>query len=590
MRVADFIFKFIADLGVKDVFMLSGGGAMFLNDALGSEKRLRYICTHHEQGAAIAAEGYSRVTGGLAVVSVTTGPGGTNSLTGVIGEWLDSLPVLYISGQVKFATTIASAPELPLRQLGDQEINIVDIVKPVTKYAVMVTQPDKIRYELEKAVWLATHGRPGPVWLDIPINVQSQDINPDELTGYVPTTDQTPSFEIGKVISALMQSQKPLIVAGHGIRLAGAIKDFKKLVEKWQIPVVGTLNGFDLLPSDSPYNIGRIGTIGTRAANIALQNADFVLCIGTRNNIRQISYNWENFAKRANSLIIVDIDPAELAKQTLKPTSAIHADAKDFIRACLNDNQPIPDFTSWLKWNQERCSRYPTVLNEYRNLKSGIQPYLFMEKLTQALPDNAIIACTNATPSLALFQAGIVKNSQRMFVNSGCAAMGFGLPASLGSAVAANGRPVICLEGDGSLMMNLQELQTIKFHNLPIKLFLFSNNEYSSIRQTQDNFFEGRKTGCTPESGVTFPDWDKLAAAFGWKYFNLSKESDITDHLEEILALNEPVFCELKLVPGYTFSPKLSSRKLPDGTLVSSSLEDMYPFLPEEEMKGNIYV
>jgi len=594
MNTADFIFSYLAEIGISDVFMVSGGGAMFLNDALGRQPGIRYICTHHEQGAAIAAEGYSRTGGKLAVVSVTTGPGGTNSLTGVIGEWLDSIPVLFISGQVKFSTSIASCPELGLRQLGDQEINIIDIVNPVTKYAMMVTDPLRIKYELQKAIHLATSGRFGPVWLDIPVNVQSAEINPDHLPSFLPPAVSGQGVDdvmMNELHERLMLSRSPVIVAGHGIRLSGAISDFQTLVNKLKIPILGTLNGFDLLPSDAPYLIGRVGSIGTRAANIALQNADFILCIGTRNNIRQISYNWENFGKRAQCIAVVDIDPAELGKKTLRVTHAICSDAGDFIRCLLGHIKEVPDFSSWLQWNQFRRDKYGTVLDEYRNISHGVQPYFFAEKLTQTLPETAVVVCTNATPSLALFQAGIVKKEQRMFANSGCAAMGYGLPAALGAAVAVDGRrPVVCLEGDGSLMMNLQELQTVKHYKLPIKLFLFNNREYASIRQTQNNFFAGRKTGCTFDSGVSFPAWDKIAAAFGWKYIRIENHTQMDAALHEVLHADEAVFCDLVLVENYLFLPKLTSRKLDDGTLVSASLEDMFPFLSENEQKANVYV
>ena len=595
MRTADYVFRYLADFGVREVFMLSGGGAMFLNDALGSEKRIRPVCTHHEQGAAIAAEGYARTTGSLAVVSVTTGPGGTNTLTGVLGEWLDSQPVLYISGQVKFPTTVASCPELPLRQLGDQEINIVDIVRPVTKYAKMVTDPAMIRYELEKAIGIALSGRKGPVWLDIPINVQSAEINPDDLPAYEEAPESVPAITadaVDAVMASLRKAAAPVIVAGQGIRLGGGVEPFRRLVERWKIPVLGTFNGFDLLPDCSPYSIGRAGTIGTRAGNLALQNADWVLCIGTRNNIRQISYNYENFARRAKELIVVDIDGADLRKKTVRPTLPVHGDAREFLEKMLatSERVALPDWSGWLEWNRRRKERYPVVLPEYRDAAPGLNPYFFMEVLTACLPENAVVSCTNATPSLALFQAGTVKENQRMFANSGCAAMGFGLPAALGAAAAVRGeRPVICLEGDGSLMMNLQELQTIRHHNFPVKLFLFDNNEYCSIRQTQDSFFEGRHTGCDNGSGVTFPDWRGIAAAFGWNYCRIDSAANLAGEVERILAEPGPVFCDVVLTPGYRFAPKLSSRRLPDGSIVSPSLEDMFPFLPPEEMKENIY-
>ena len=592
MRVADYIFSFLADYGVEDVFMLSGGGAMFLNDALGQEKRLRIICNHHEQGASIAAEGSSRVNGKLSVVSVTTGPGGTNALTGVIGEWLDSQPVLFISGQVKFPTTIASVPDLGLRQLGDQEINIIDIVKPITKYAAMVRDPLQIKAELKKAISLATTGRKGPVWLDIPINVQSAEINPQELPDIaIDSPEFRPDHnQVTKVCEILQSSRSPVIVAGHGIRLSSAINDFLTLVSKLKIPVLGTFNGFDILPSDSPFMVGRIGTIGNRAGNIALQNSDCVICIGTRNNIRQVSYNFENFAKKAKHLICVDIDSAELNKPTVSPTLKINADAGIFIK-CLLDVLPedLPDWQQWLEWCNSLQFKFPVVTEDYKHTSSGIQPYLFTHKLTEMLPKNAIVACTNATPSICLFQAGIVKSGQRMFANSGCAAMGYGLPAALGAAVAGKGRPVICLEGDGSLMMNLQELQTVKHNDLPVKLFLYNNDEYTSIRQTHDNFFKGRRTGCDKNSGVDFPDWQLIAAAFGWKYYIIDSLLSAENLLPEILSSEAPVFCNVKLSFGYIFSPKLSSKVLPDGKIVSPSLEDMYPFLSPEEMKATVY-
>ena len=595
MRVADYIFKTVADHGVKHVFLVTGGGAMFLNNGLFREKRLTPVCNHNEAGSGIAGEGYARVTEDLAVVSVTTGPGGTNALTGLIGAWLDSQPVLFLSGQVKFVTSRASCPDLPLRQLGDQEINIVDMVKPVTKYAAMVTDPGEIARELGRAIYTATHGRKGPVWLDIPINVQSAEIDPDTLEKFVPPaeTEEIPDG-LEEIVQSFREARAPVVIAGQGIRLAGAQRDFLRLAERMQIPVLATFEGFDMMPTDDPLMIGRIGTIGTRAGNIALQNADWVLCIGSRNNIRQISYNFENFAAKAKEFICVDIDRAELDKPTIRPTRKICADAGTFIRAltrALGTPEELPAHAEYLAWCQERTRCYPVVRPEWRDREDGVNPYVFTELLTGLLPEGCIVACTNATPSLALFQAGIVKRGQRMICNSGCAAMGFGLPAALGAAAAAQGtgRPVICLEGDGSLMMNIQELQTVAAHQLPIKLFLYDNNEYCSIRQTHDNFFHER-IGCDPASGVTFPDWAKVADAFGWEYRKIDSEKTAERLIPEILAAPGPVFCDVRLTPGYTFAPKLSSRKLPDGTLVSPSLEDMFPFLSREEMLDNIYL
>ena len=598
MRVADYIFKFLAERGARHAFLVTGGGAMFLNNGLLHEKRITPICCHNEQGAAIAAEGYARVTGELSIVSVTTGPGGTNALTGVIGEWLDSQPVLYISGQVKLSTSLYSEQGNPLRQLGDQEINIVDIVRPVTKYAVMLTEPVQVRYELEKAVYLAEHGRKGPVWIDVPINIQSAEIEPERLQKFVPAKEYGSSeidddiFEY--IVASLVKAKSPVIIAGQGIRLAGAQDIFLEMADCLGIPVLATFEGFDLMPSGDEKMVGRIGTIGTRAGNIALQNADWILCIGSRNNIRQVSYNYENFASNAKNFICVDIDQAELDKHTIKPTMKVHCDAKVFImgmRCHLPANYQRPQtHVDWLNWCRVRKDRYPVVLDEYKHVENGINPYVFAEMLTSALSEDAIVMCTNATPSLALFQAGIVKAGQRMVCNSGCAAMGYGMPASLGAACAASGtgRDVVCLEGDGSLMMNVQELQTIASNRLPVKLFLFDNNEYCSIRQTHDNFFHER-IGCDAYSGVTFPNWELVAAAFGWKYTVIDSIAAAEKLIPEILAENVPVFCDVKLVPDYVFAPKLSARRLEDGTLVSPSLEDMAPFLSREEMRDNVY-
>lgn len=595
MRVADYIFKTLADQGVQNIFMVSGGGAMFLNDALGSEKRIQYVCTHHEQAAAIAAEGNSRVSGRLGVVSVTTGPGGTNALTGVIGQWLDSIPALYLSGQVKFETTITSCPDLGLRQLGDQEINIIDIVRPVTKYVTMVVHPEEIRYELEKAIHLATSGRKGPVWLDIPLNVQSAEIDPLQLRGYSqqPIRPATPfDAQIAAWLGQLRDAQSPVIIAGHGIRQSNAFEQFMRLADVLRWPVLGTLGGFDLLPTDHPCSIGRIGTIGTRAGNIALQNADFVLCLGSRNNIRQTSYNWENFAKRAKTFIAVDIDAAEMQKKNVRPTHTITADLVDFLDALFPVVKDIhePEWPLWLAWCMDKKNAYSGVAPEWHSCTTGVHPYFFTEELTRLLPEQAVVSCANATPSITLFQVGIVKRGQRMFANSGCAAMGFGLPAAIGAAFEAGpNRMTVCLEGDGSLMMNVQELQTIKHYKLPVKLFLYNNKEYSSIRQTQDHFFNARHTGCDNSSGVTFPAWEKIAQAFDIPYFKIQSHNGMAKQIQAILETPGPVFCDVELTPGYTFSPKLSSRRLEDGSIVSPSLEDMFPFLSAHEMQHNIY-
>lgn len=591
IRVADYIFKYLADYGIEHVFLVVGGGAMHLNDALKKEKRIKYICTHHEQGAAIAAEGYARTKGKLAVASVTSGPGGTNALTGVIGQWLDSIPVLYLSGQVKFETTIASVPENHLRQLGNQEINIIDIVKPVTKYAKMITDPESIKAELDKAILIATTGRPGPVWLDIPLNVQGalideQNLNSQAINNVLPLLKDEDIFTI---VQELQKAKRPLIVAGHGIRISKAQKKFSELVDLLNIPVVTTYNGFDLISSKSDNFIGRIGTEGSRAGNFSLQNADLVIFLGTRNNIRQVSFNWASFARHAKK-IIVDIDETELHKKTVKGDLLVHSDVKVFLAKLL---EKIPagfkvDKT-WLEWCLARKQKYPVVLDEYKipNERS-VHPYHFIEELTYALDDNAVMVAGNGTACVVLFQAGIVKSGQRIFWNSGCAAMGYDLPASIGAAVAAN-RDVVCIAGDGSIQMNLQELQTVRHYNLPVKIFILNNQGYHSIKETQANFFKGDFIGINKESGVSFPDNSKLADLYGLKYYKIDSTAKMREVINSVLSCKEGVICEVVL-SDYIFAPKLSSEKKPDGRMVSKPLEDLSPLLDRDEFKTNMII
>lgn len=592
IRVADYVFKYLADYGVKHVFLVTGGGAMHLNDALKKEKRIKYVCAHHEQAAAIAAEGYARTSGNLAVVSVTSGPGGTNALTGVIGQWLDSVPVLYLSGQVKFETTIASCLDIHLRQLGDQEINIIDIVKPVTKYAKMVTDPKAIKAELEKAIHIATSGRPGPVWLDIPLNIQGALIKEDDLENGIVNNSSYMAEDktISAVIEELQKAKRPLFIAGHGIRISKAQKEFLELISLLDIPVVTTFNGFDLIASEADNFIGRIGTLGNRPGNFALQNADLVICLGTRNNIRQVSYNWPSFASRAKK-IIVDIDDAELRKKTVKGDILVHSDAKIFITDLL---EKLPkDFKVdkiWLEWCQARKKQYPVVLDEYKNpSEQSVHPYHFIEELTSALDDNAIMVAGNGTACVGLFQAGIVKSGQRIFWNSGCAAMGYDLPASIGAALASD-RDVICLAGDGSIQMNLQELQTVKHYNLPVKIFVLNNQGYHSIKMTQTSFFDGDLIGCNEDCGVSFPDNSKLAGLYGLKYFKIDSTARMKQAINDVLSNPGAALCEVVLNNDYVFSPKLSSKREPDGRIISNPLEDLSPLLPRDEFETNMRI
>lgn len=593
IKVSDYIVKRLVEYGVKDVFMISGGGAMHLNDSVGRNKSIRYICNHHEQASAIAAEGYSRVTGKLAVVIVTSGPGGTNTLTGVIGQWLDSVPVLYISGQVKRETTIASCPHIPLRQLGDQEINIIDIVRPITKFAEQISDPKDTRRLLEKAIHLAISGRPGPVWLDVPLDVQGALVDEEGLfTDNGSDTKPLPVDDIKqkamKAAELILKSKRPLFLAGHGIRIAGAAQSFFDLISMTAIPVVTSLNGCDLIAADNPCFVGRIGTIGSRAGNFALQNADLLISIGSRNNIRQIGYNWNDFANKAFK-IVVDIDQAELSKPTFKPDLAICTDAKAFINELnrqLNDTV-LPDWSEWGDWCVQRKNSYPTLPPEYSEAKTNVNPYVFIKSLSKAMPDKSVVVTGNGTACVCMFQAVELKQDQRIIWNSGCASMGYDLPAAIGACFGHHKSPVICLAGDGSIQMNIQELQTIRHHNLPIKLFVLNNDGYISIRQTQNNLFDGNYVACDAGHGVSFPELKKIAEAYGLPYTVIDHHSNMDYKITSVLAAHTPIVCEVILDRDYTFTPKAASRKNPDGSILSRPLDDMAPFLEPDELSKN---
>jgi acetolactate synthase-1/2/3 large subunit len=592
IKVSDYIAKRLKEVyNVKHIFMVSGGGAMHLNDSLG--KYIPYIANHHEQACSIAAEGYARVNQELAVVNITTGPGGLNCLNGVFGQWTDSVPVLYISGQVKYSTTIHSCPEIPLRQLGDQEVDIISVVKPLTKYAHIVIDPYEIKYHLDKAIHEATSGRFGPVWLDIPMNVQTTIIDETKLKKYN-YEDNKLSFsniisEIEQVKELLEKAKRPIVIAGHGITISRSKKAFLQLLEKLKIPVVTTMNGFDIVAENNEYFIGRIGTVANRAGNFALQNADLVLSIGSRNNIRQISYNWENFAKNAK-LITIDIDKAELDKPTLNPIIKINADCKDFIEKFYSKLDIVPNYNEWVNWCKNIKIKYPTLTEADRVGHNPIEPYYFIRELTKCFSDDEIIVGGNGTAFLVPFQVGIVKENQRYIWNSGNASMGYDLPAAIGACLANNNNGVICLAGDGSIMMNLQELQTIKHYNLPIKIFVLNNNGYISIQQTQKNFFPGNMVACSTNSGVSIPDFIKVGNSFGLKTVKIEKLKNLDKQIKDVLNYDGPVLCEVMLSSDYIFAPKLSARTLEDGTMISPSLEDMFPFLDREEYEENMLV
>lgn len=604
-RLADYVADFLVNHGVEDCFSVVGGGAMHLNDALGHKEGLKVTYNHHEQACAIAAEAYARLDNKIAAVCVTTGPGGTNALTGVVGGWLDSIPMFIISGQVRYDTTARYAMQytggMPLRAMGDQEYDIVKSVAPMTKYAVMIEDPKTIRYHLERAWHLATTGRPGPVWIDIPVNFQGGYIETDELEGYDPSEDDVllpPAVDdetIKTILEKIASAKRPVFHAGYGIRLSGAYDVFRTVAEKLNIPVVTYWNAVDLIEDDSSLYCGRAGNMGDRPGNWAIQNADLILAVGTRISIRQVGYNWKTWA-RAAEVIMVDIDQAELKKPTLHVEMPVWADAKDFLtkmNQLIGESSPVSTVGEWLatcnRWKKE----YPAVLpRQWEENGKTANVYAFIRYLSSRLPENSLTAVSNGACCVVGNQAYVIQKGSRMANNSAVASMGYGLPAAIGTCIGGGRRTTICLEGDGSIMMNLQELQTVLTNRLPIKIFLINNNGYHSIRITQNNLFkEHCKVGIGPESrDLSFPEFRKIAEAFGYPYYSASSNAEMKKVVNEVLALDGPVFCEIFTDTTQVWEPKSSTKRLPDGTLVSPPLEDLAPFLPREELERNMFI
>jgi len=594
IKVSDYVAKRLADWGVEHVFLVTGGGAMHLNDSLGNEPRIQYVCMHHEQAAAMAAEGYARIANAPGVLNVTTGPGGINALNGVFGAWTDSIPMVIISGQVKRETckTLTGCPDL--RQLGDQEVDIVSMVRGITKYAALIHDPKTIRYHLEKAYCLARHGRPGPCWIDIPVDVQGAQVNESDLPGFdqaeVSRSLSLPELDkiVRDILGRIRCAKRPVILAGTGIRLAHAVDEFEKVIRALQVPVT-TAWTHDLIASDDPLFCGRPGTIGERAGNFTVQNADLVLVLGSRLNIRQVSYNWGSFAPHAFK-IQVDVDPKELQKPLVTPDLGIVCDLKPFLTEMARQlsGAPIDETHSgWLAWCRERVRKYPVVQTKQRTDGPPLNPYYFIELLGGILRDDDVVVCGNATACIVPFQALRLRKGQRLFSNSGSASMGYDLPASIGAAFARNGGRVICLAGDGSLQMNVQELQTVVHHHLPVKIFVLNNNGYLSIRTTQKNFF-GRLVGESKASGVSFPDMVRVAQAYGIPAMRVDHRGQM-DVVSRALNAPGPYLFDVMLDSTQEFEPRIRSRKLEDGTILTPALDDMYPFLDEQEMASNRY-
>ena len=601
-RLADYVADFLASKGVTDVFSVVGGGAMHLNDALGHHESLKVTYNHHEQACAIAAEAYARLENKIAAVCVTTGPGGTNAITGVVGGWLDSIPMFVISGQVRYDTTARYAlqfTETPLRAMGDQEYDIVKSVEPMTKFAYMVEDPKKIRWALERGWHLATTGRPGPVWIDIPVNYQGGYIETDELEGYDPTEDDSllppPVGEdvIRTVLEKIKNAKRPVFHAGYGIRLSGGYEAFRSVADKLNIPVVTYWNAIDLIEDDHPLYTGRAGNMGDRPGNWAIQNADLVLAVGTRISIRQTGYNWKTWA-RAAEVIMVDIDKAELKKPTLHVEMPVWADAKDFLtKLDAAAGEKVHEGGRWLEACQNWKKNYPVVLpRQWEENGSTANVYAFVRYMSSRLPENTLTAVSNGACCVVGHQAHVIKKGTRFANNSAVASMGYGLPAAIGTCIGGGRRETICLEGDGSIMMNLQELQTILTNRLPIKIFLINNSGYHSIRITQTNLFSHHcKVGIGTESGdLSFPEFKKLAEAFGYPYYSASSNAEMKTVVDEVLAQEGPVFCEIFTDTKQVWEPKSSTKRLEDGTLVSPPLEDLAPFLPREELAELMFI
>lgn len=595
MKLSDYVANKVVELGVKHVFMVTGGGAMHLNHSFGTHKSLECVFNHHEQACAIGAEAYYRVNNALPLVNVTSGPGGTNAITGVYGAFVDSIGMVVISGQVKYETTVRSTG-LPLRQYGDQELDIEELVRPVTKYVAMVTDPESIRYHLEKAFYLAKSGRPGPCWLDIPLNVQGAQIDPDTLIGFDPKEIDEPWKKTNlisaakEIFSKIEDAKRPVVFVGSGVRLSGEHQSFLKLVEKLGIPVVTAWNAHDAIWNAHPNYVGRPGTIGDRAGNFVTQNADLLLILGSRLNIRQVSYNWQSFAREAFK-IWIDIDELEFKKPSVTPNLPIHADLKELLPVLAKSNYPGPTqaHKEWMTWSLERKEKFPIVINDYWK-NERVNPYCFMEKLFKQLPENQKVITGNGSACVVSFQTANLKKGQRLWTNSGCATMGYDLPGAVGVNKATGGESIVCLAGDGSIMMNLQELETIAGNKLPIKIFLLNNSGYVSIFQTHRNFFGGVEVGGGPKSGVSFPKFEKISNAFNIPYVCAHNHTELEGAITKTLNVPGPAFCEIMLDENVVFAPKLGAKQHADGRITSPPLEDLSPFLSRELLRENMII
>ena len=579
-RVSEQIADWLIQNNVTQCFTVTGGGSMFLNVDIGSNEKINTVFMHHEQACAMAAEGYARITNKPAIVLTTTGPGAINALNGVYGAFTDSIPMLVISGQVKSDTCMDFVPNflLNLRQLGDQEGPTVALAKKLTKYSILIRKPTDLEIELPKALSMAISGRPGPVWLDIPIDIQNSTEQLIFRSLDVNVPDNRLDEELNLVIEKLQKANKPLILAGTGVRLSGATDSLRKLIEQYNIPLA-TAWTHDIIESDHPLFVGRPGTIGTRAGNFCLQAADLVIVIGSRLNIRQTGYNFKDFAKNAY-IIQVDIDISELIKKTTRIDSKVISDAKLFIdKLHLKLQQTtLPRYEQWIKWCKDVNEKFNIVKEHTQQSTKDLNPYVAVKTIFDYIKDDDVIVCGNASACILPFQIGKLKQQNRMFSNSGSASMGYDLPAALGAACATSSR-IICFAGDGSIMMNIQELQTLKTLQKNVIIFLINNNGYLSIKQTHENFF-GKIIGATPQTGVEFPDFKLLSESFGLKFFQIDINN--LQSIEDILNETGPILVNLIVDPAQGFAPRMKAKLDQNGKFLPLQLDDMFPYIDEQ--------
>lgn len=596
IKVSNYISQFLIDHGIDTAFTVTGGGAMHLNDAFGHQDGMHCVYNHHEQACAIAAESYARIHNKIAACVVTTGPGGTNAITGVVGGWLDSIPMLVISGQVRYDTT-ARWSGLGIRSMGDQEFDITKAVDCMTKYSEMIIDKNKIRYCLEKALKLAQQGRPGPCWLDIPLDIQGSYVETDDLYPYDGEGDEVlpelPEDEVFfEIIDMIKNAERPVFNAGNGIRIAGAFDEFRNVAQKLNIPVVTGWDSIDLIEDEHPLYTGRAGIMGDRAGNFAVQNSDVFFSVGSRLSIRQVGYNYKSWARAAKK-IVVDVDPEELKKPTVNPDMPVCADAKAFLKRMneLLGDEKIGGHDSWIECCQNWKKDYPVVLPKHYEQSEPANVYAFIKELSSRLNEGQITVVGNGSACVVGSHGYIIKKGQRFIINSAIASMGYDLPAAIGACVCDASQDIINVTGDGSIQMNLQELQTIVQNKLPIKIFMINNGGYHSIRQSQMNFFGEPLVGIGEQSNdLSFPDMSKLIPAYGIPYVRCERNEDLGTKIEETLSIKGYAFCEVIVDAEQKFEPKSATKKLPDGSLVSAPLEDLAPFLPKEELEKIMFI